>query len=94
MRRRVIGAMLTVLGVLLVLFEPIVVVNECVDFVNGRAGYCRNQGASDWWGLISYPTGWEKLTWPMLIIGVALVVTGIVLLVKRRRSRGSPGTAT
>jgi hypothetical protein len=36
---------------------------------------------------------WYKLFLPMLITGVALVVTGIVLLIKSRRSRGSPGTA-
>jgi len=30
----------------------------------------------------------------MLIIGAALVVTGIVLLIKAKRSRGSPSTAS
>jgi len=35
----------------------------------------------------------DWLAWPMLIIGVALVVTGIVLLIKARRSKGSPSTA-
>jgi hypothetical protein len=35
--------------------------------------------------LIHYPPGWDKLLFPMLIIGVALVVTGIVLLVRVRR---------
>jgi hypothetical protein len=32
----------------------------------------------------------DKLFFPMLIIGVALVVTGIVLMIKARRSRFSP----
>jgi hypothetical protein len=35
--------------------------------------------------LIHYPPGWDKLFLPMLIIGVALVVTGIVLLIRARR---------
>jgi len=80
MRRRVIGATLTILGVLMVLFEPVVGVTSCPD-----PGFCHEQGASDWWGLISYPPGWDTLAVPMLIIGVALVVTGIVLMLKRRR---------
>ncbi len=87
MRRRVIGATLTVLGVLVLLFEPVEGAMRC-------AGGCREQGASSWWGLVDYPAGWgDKLAWPMLIIGVALVVTGIVLLLKPGRSRGSPSTA-
>ena len=90
MRRRVIGATLTVLGVLVLLFEPGGGVTYCVDFTD-RAGYCRNQGSSNLWGWVHYPPGWgEKLAWPMLIIGVLLVVTGIVLLLKPSRSRGSP----
>ena len=52
MRRRVIGATLTILGVLMVLFEPVVGVTSCPD-----PGFCHEQGASDWWGLISYPQG-------------------------------------
>jgi hypothetical protein len=95
MRRRVIGATLTILGLLLVLFEPVIVVVGCADCVAGsndpRCG-CHEQGASDWWGLISYPPGWGRLAIPMLITGVGLVVTGIVLLVRARRS-GSPSTA-
>jgi hypothetical protein len=58
MRRRVIGAALTILGLLLVLFEPVIVVVGCGDCVAGsndpRCG-CHEQGASDWWGLINYP---------------------------------------
>jgi len=88
MRRRVIGAALTIVGVLTVVFVPVGAVVQCVDFTD-RAGYCREQGASDWWGLINYPAGWDKLVLPMLIIGVALVVTGIVLMIKARRSRFS-----
>lgn len=84
MRRRVIGATLTVVGVLLVLFVPVVSVTQCVDGV--KAGYCREQGSSNFWGWVDYPAGWgDKLATPMLIIGVALVVTGIVLIVKARR---------
>ena len=103
MRRRVIGATLTVLGVLILLFEPVVGVGGCADPIGGRVeqslgraelgdlpGICRDYGSYSWRGLIHYPPGWEhKLALPMLIIGVALVVTGIVLLIKPRRSRGS-----
>jgi hypothetical protein len=88
MRRRVIGATLTILGVMALLFAPVGATIGCVD-----PGGCREQGASDWWGLVDWPAGWDKLAVPMLIIGVALVVTGVVLLIKPRRSRGSPGTA-
>ena len=93
MRRRLIGATLTVLGVLVVLLEPVQVVTQCVDFVNGRAGYCRDQGSPSLWGWVDYPPGSVELAWPMLIIGVGLVVTGIVLLIKPRRSRFSPSAA-
>ena len=93
MRRRVIGGTLTMLGVLLVLFEPVIVVTMCADCVAGAHGStcgCHEQGASDWWGLINYPPRWDKLAVPMLIIGIAFVVTGIVVLIKPRRSRFSP----
>ncbi|MGN6793962.1 MAG: hypothetical protein ACTHJW_16365 [Streptosporangiaceae bacterium] len=40
---------------------------------------------------MDYPRGWDgTLAWPMFIIGVVLVVTGVVLLVKRSGSRRSP----
>jgi uncharacterized membrane protein len=94
MRRRVIGAALTVLGVLVLLFKPAHGVSLCADsFVTGSVG-CRDQGGSSLWGWVDYPPGWnDTLAWPMFIIGVVLVVTGIVLLVMRRRSRGSPNPA-
>lgn len=83
------GAALTVLGVLTLLFEPVGAVGGCADFTD-RAGVCREQGAYSWWGLINWPAGWEhKLFVPMSIIGLALVVTGIVLLIKPRRSRSA-----
>jgi uncharacterized membrane protein HdeD (DUF308 family) len=88
MRRRVIGVTLTILGVLALLFAPVGATTSCVN-----PGGCREQGSSSWWGLIDWPPGWDKLALPILIIGVALVVTGVVFLVKARRSRGSPGTA-
>ena len=92
MGRRVVGAALTVVGVLMVLFEPVIVVTGCLDCIAGandpRCG-CHEQGASDWWGLVNYPPGWGRLAVPMLVIGVSLVVTGVVLLVKRSRSRRS-----
>jgi drug/metabolite transporter (DMT)-like permease len=85
MRRRVVGAALTVVGVLMVLFAPVGGAISCPN-----PGFCHVQGASDWWGLVNYPPGWGKLAVPMALIGIALVVTGVVLVVKRRRSRRSP----
>ena len=91
MRRRVVGAVLTVVGILVLLFRPTTGVSSCTDsFVTGSAG-CRDQGGSSLWGWIGYPPGWHStLALPMFIIGVALVVTGVVLLVKRGRSKRSP----
>jgi uncharacterized membrane protein len=92
MRRRVIGAMLTILGVLVVLFAPAWGVVGCTDFTD-RPGVCRDCGSDSLSGFIHWPPGWDKLFLPMLITGVALVVTGIVLLFKARRFRVSPGAA-
>jgi hypothetical protein len=92
MRRRVISAALTIVGVLMLLFEPVGGVGQCMDFTDG-AGYCREQTYRLFF-LISWPAGWwDRLALPQLIIGVALVAIGIVLLIKARRSRGSPSTA-
>ena len=90
MRRRVIGATLTVLGVLILLFAP--APGEAVGCAASTGG-CRNYGSTSLTGLIHWPPGWYNLSLPMLIIGVALVVTGIVLLIKAKGSRGSPSTA-
>jgi uncharacterized membrane protein len=87
MQRLVIGATLTILGVLILLFAP--APGEAV----GCDGGCHNYGSTSLTGLIHWPPGWYTLFLPMSIIGVALVVTGIVLLIKHRRSGGSPGTA-
>jgi hypothetical protein len=94
MRRRVIGATLTVVGVLILLFEPVGATGICVDVIEDSASAgCRKLSANSWWGLVHWPAGWDTLFLPMLIIGVALVVIGVVLLIKRRRSRFSAGTA-
>ncbi|MGN6676439.1 MAG: hypothetical protein ACTHKL_01485 [Streptosporangiaceae bacterium] len=90
MRRRVVGAALTIVGVLAVVFVPVVGVGGCADCVAGAQDPscgCHDYGSYDWWGLIHYPPGWDKLLLPMLVIGVAFVVTGFVLLVKRSRAR-------
>jgi hypothetical protein len=87
MRRRVIGATLTLLGVVILLFAP--APGEAV----GCDGGCHNYGSTSLTGWIHWPPGWYNLFLPMLIIGVAFVVTGIVLLIRPRRSGGSPGTA-
>ena len=78
---RVIGATLTILGVLVLLLEPVGGSGGCA----ASGGGCREYSARSWWSLIHWPPGWDKLFLPMLIIGVALVVTGIVLLFKPRR---------
>jgi hypothetical protein len=94
MWRRVIGATLTILGVLILLFEPVGATGYCADFIedNPAAG-CHKVSANSWWGLINWPAGWDKLFLPMLIIGVVLVVTGVVLLIRARRSGSAPCTA-
>jgi len=96
MRRRGIGAALTIVGVLAVVFVPVVGVGGCADCIEGAHDPicgCHDYGSYSLWGLIHYPPGWDKLALPMLIIGVALVVTGIVLLIKARRTKFSPGAA-
>jgi hypothetical protein len=95
-RRLVLGATLIVLGVSAVVFVPVIGVGGCGNCVAGARDPscgCHDYGSYDWWGLIHYPPGWYKLFLPMGIIGVALVATGIVLIIKNSRSRGSPGTA-
>jgi hypothetical protein len=78
-RPRLMGATLTALGVLVVLFKPYETVSLC-------ARGCHEQGSSDWLGLINYPAGWgDGLAWAMFVIGVALVVTGIVVMIRAKR---------
>ena len=89
MRRRVTGATLTILGVLVLLFEPVGGSGGCA----ASGGGCREYSARSWSRLIHWPPEWDKLFLPMLIIGVALVVTAIVLLFKARRSTVSSGAA-
>lgn len=92
MRRRVIGATLTILGLLAVAFAPGGGVTQCVDCVRDfDDSIC---GCHTFTNSLVVPitwTGnWDKLFLPTLVIGVALVATGIVLLVRARRSRVSP----
>jgi hypothetical protein len=84
MRRRVIGATLTIVGVLMLLFAPVHTVRGCVYSFD--SGVCGVQGASSLWGLVDYPAGWgQAFALVMLIIGVGLVMAGIVFLVRARR---------
>ncbi|MDR2984841.1 MAG: hypothetical protein LBV34_08365 [Nocardiopsaceae bacterium] len=89
MRRRVIGATLTALGVIVLFFEPVRPTGSCPTDVR----VCGKFSATSWWGLINYPPGWDRLFLPMFIIGVVLGVTGIVLLVMRKRPLGSASMA-
>jgi hypothetical protein len=96
MRRRAVGAALMIVGVLAVVFVPVVGVGGCASCIEGAQNPtcgCHDYGSYDWWGLIHYPPGWDKLFLPMLIIGVAFVVAGIVLLIRAKRSRGSSHAA-
>jgi hypothetical protein len=72
MLRGVIGATLTILGVLSVLFAP-----EQLD-PSVRVGL--SYGRYSFWQLIQWPPGWSWAFLPMLIIGVALALSGMVLL--------------
>jgi hypothetical protein len=88
MRRRVIGATLMIVGVLMLLLAPL---------PNGYVLCAQASGAwrcpgyrTSFWDLIHWPRGWAgSLTLPMRIIGVALVVTGIVVRIRARRSTGT-----
>ena len=73
MRRRVIGATLTILGVLSVLFAP-----AQLDYLGG--GFGSHYGSYSFWQLVHWPAGWSWAFLPMLIIGVTLVLSGIVLM--------------
>jgi hypothetical protein len=91
----VVGAALTVVGVLTVLFAPVRAIDACAVVthrggVYGVSGICGNFRANSLAGLVNWPAGWEKLFVPMVVIGTALVATGVVLLVKCKRFRG-PG---
>jgi ABC-type Fe3+-siderophore transport system permease subunit len=95
LRRRVAGAALTVVGILLVLFAPVRATDACAVVtdrggVYGVSGVCGNFSANSLAGLVNWPAGWEKLFVPMVAFGTALAATGVVLLLKRRRSRRSP----
>jgi len=78
MLRRVIGAAVTAVGVLAVVFAPLhldVVGCDC-------PGPFGSHSFQEW---IYWPPGWYWLHRPMQIIGVALVVTGMVFMRRARR---------
>ena len=84
MRRQWIGAALALLGVLVLLFQP---VRQAVDATRAcpLLTICIEASAHSRWGLIHWPSGWESLFLPLLIIGSVLIVGGIVLMIKTRR---------
>lgn len=94
-RRRLIGATLTVLGLSAVAFAPAWGVTGCASCMEGSHNpFCGCHTVINGFAVpINWPAGWERLFLPMLIIGVALDVTGIVLMIRARRFRGSPNTA-
>jgi hypothetical protein len=94
--RRVIGAGLTILGVLAVVFVPVGGVGGCAECVKGYDGPlcgCHDYGSYSFWGF-HYPPGWDKLALPMLIIGVALVVTGTLRPTSLRPRSPAPSWPT
>ena len=81
MQRRVAGAALTVVGILMVLFVPVRATDACAVVtdrggVYGVSGVCGNFSANSLAGLVNWPAGWEKLFVPMVVIGTALAGTG------------------
>jgi len=81
MRRRLIGAAPIVIGVLIMLFEPVGRATEAARTCPPLT-ICRQVIANSWWGLIHWPAGWDTLFLPLLIFGLALVLIGIVLQIK------------
>ena len=88
MRRRVIGAALTLVGVLAVLVAPAWGVTGCWLCVEwSRDPICGCHTFTNSLAVpITWAGAWDKLFLPMAIVGLALAVTGIVLLIKARRS--------
>ena len=93
MRRRVVGAALTVVGVLMLLFMPTGGVEQCLDCFEetSTTHICGCQTFTNSLVVpLTWRGNWDKLGWVIGVVGIALVVTGLVLLVKRTRSRRSP----
>ena len=89
MRRLVTGALLMIVGALAVLFAPAWGVMQCADcFAGSHDPHC---GCHTFTTSLAVPItvsgDWGTLLLPMAIVGLALVVTGIVLIVRARRSR-------
>ena len=88
-RRRVIGGTVTILGVLAVLFAPAWGVTGCAECVEGYDGpLCGCHTFTNSLAVpITWSGDWSTLFLPTAMVGLALAVTGIILLIKARRSR-------
>ena len=88
MRRRVIAAALIIVGFLAVLFAPAWGVTGCLDCVAGAHDpICGCHSFTTSLAVpITWSGDWGTLFLPMAIVGLALAATGIVLLIKARRS--------
>ena len=89
MRRLMTGALLMIVGVLAVLSAPSGGVTGCLDCIAGSHDpIC---GCHTFTTSLAVPITWSgdwgTLFLPMAIVGLAFVVTGIVLIVRARRSR-------
>jgi sugar phosphate permease len=86
-RRSREGVTISILGILILLFEPVGAAGSCSDFGGG----CSNLSANSWWGFIHWPAGWDEFFLPMMMIGIALIVAGVLTLIKARRPKPRNG---
>jgi uncharacterized membrane protein len=95
MRTVVISGTLAILGVLAMAFAPFWGVTGCVECVEGYDGpLCGCHTFTDSLAVpIRWRGDWAKLGLSMSIIGLALVVTGIVLLIRATRTKDAVNTA-
>jgi hypothetical protein len=90
MLQRAIGAALAILGVFAVVLAPTVAVGGCGASRSTAHGPVQlplrcYRATNSLAGLVNWPGGWERYFLPKLIIGIALVLTGVVLLIKPNR---------
>jgi len=76
-RRLMTGALLMIVGILAVLFAPAWGVDQCVDCI----------GNSTLAIPITWSGDWGTLFLQTVIVGLALMVTGIVFMVRARGSK-------
>jgi hypothetical protein len=88
-RRLMTGALLMIVGILAVLLAPAWGVDQCVDCIgNSTTHIC---GCHTFTSSLAIPIAcsgdWGTLFLPMAIVVLALMVTGIVFMVRARGSK-------